>query len=53
MDDVFLPQDDWSLLPPTLILCYPKLVYFHLKEAYLLYSNKMYQIIYYVIVSNY
>jgi len=23
-DDVFLPQDDWSLFPLTLILCYPK-----------------------------
>jgi len=32
----------------------PKLVYFYLdlKEAYLLYSNKMYQVMYYVIVEN-
>ena len=29
----------------------PKLVYFYLKEACLFYSNKMYQIMYYVIVS--
>jgi len=29
----------------------PKLVYFYLKEAYLFYSNKMCQIMYYVIVS--
>ena len=30
-----------------------KSAYFYLKEAYLLYSNKMYQIMYYVIVSKY
>jgi len=29
----------------------PKLVYFYLKETYLFYSNKMYQIMHYVIVS--
>ena len=49
MDDVFLPLDDLSLLPPTLILGYPKVGLFLPPIKYI----KVQEIVWFYVVMNY